>query len=194
MSTVVLTGGIASGKSTVAKLLADLGIRTLDTDLVATELSAPGGLAISPLREIFGAGCLASDGGMDRAAMRERVFKDPAQRKALESILHPLIRAEVARFLSDVQGERAVVAIPLYFESLGYRNRFNQVVTLDCPVETQLARLTRDRSMEHALAEKILNAQVPRQVRLQLADRVICNNQGREQLASKVESWVMSWQ
>ncbi len=193
MSIAVLTGGIASGKSTVALMLADRGIRMLDTDSVAAALTAPGGLAVLPLCEVFGQSCLGPDGAMDRAAMRERVFKDPAQRKVLEGILHPLIRLEVDRFLLEVKGVRAVVAIPLYFESLSYRGQFNQVVTLDCSVATQVDRLVADRSMDRALAISIVQVQVCRQVRLQLADQVICNNRDRDRLAASVDAWMQTW-
>ncbi|MBL8516283.1 MAG: dephospho-CoA kinase [Betaproteobacteria bacterium] len=193
MNAVALTGGIASGKSTVAGLLQAHRVPLLDTDSVAADLSRPGGRAIPALRDAFGAECLTVDGALDRPRMREQAFVDDNARLRLESILHPLIREEVEVFISSHLEERCAVAIPLFFESLGYRARFAEVVAVDCARSIQHERLVRDRGMAPALAEAILNVQVPRSIRLQLADRVLSNNTDLETLAIQVERWVGAW-
>jgi dephospho-CoA kinase len=193
VSAVVLTGGIASGKTTVARLLTGYSIAVLDTDAVAAALSGPRGEAIPALREAFGPDALTPEGGLDRAQMRERAFSDPAVRAGLERILHPLIREEVEAFLSAHESGRCAVAIPLYFESLGYRGRFQQVVSVDCPTHVQKERLVRDRNMAPELATSILGAQIPRRIRLQLADKVLCNNTNLDDLTLQVEDWAKEW-
>lgn len=193
MRAAALTGGIAAGKSTVARLLAEHDVALLDTDAVAADLSAPGGEAIPALREAFGPGCLTGEGALDRPKMREIVFADATARARLESILHPLIRSRVERFLAERRGQRCVVAIPLYFETLGYSGRFGEVVAVDCSVGTQRERLIQERKMDAALAEAILRSQSPRSIRLQLADRVLVNNAGLDALAQQVATWVRTW-
>lgn len=193
MSAAALTGGIATGKTTVAGLLEASGIPLLDTDAVSSELSGPGGLAIPALRESFGPDCLTQAGALDRPKMRAMVFSDSEARSRLEGILHPLIRARVEDFLLTHRENRCAVAIPLFFETLSYSGRFREVVAVDCSVGLQRERLTRDRKMDSSLVEAILGAQVPRAIRLQLADRVLVNNSGVESLTAQVQSWVREW-
>lgn len=193
MSAIALTGGIATGKSTVAQLLAAHAIPILDTDAVAAEISGSGGLAIPALIEAFGREFLTDTGALDRARMRNLVFADAAARSRLEGVLHPLIRDRVEAFLSDHAVDRCAVAIPLYFETLSYTGRFGEIVAVDCVAQQQRDRLIRDRNLDAATAEAILRAQVPRVIRLQLADRVLTNNADISALGSQVTSWVKSW-
>lgn len=193
MSAVALTGGIASGKSSVARLLEQYAIPCLDTDAVAAELSSAGGLAIPALQDAFGVGCLDSSGGLDRRKMRELVFSDAMARGRLEGILHPLIRMRTDAFLADQKDSRCAVAIPLFFEALAYRGRFSHVVVVDCASTIQRRRLIEDRGMEPKLADAIIGAQSRRVIRLQLADRVLVNNSHLSNLAAQVRSWVGGW-
>lgn len=193
MSAVALTGGIASGKSTVAGILKAHAIPLLDTDEVAANISGPGGLAIPALVDAFGPACVTPEGGLDRPRMRAMAFSDDAIRQRLERILHPLIRMKVEEFLSARAQERCAVAIPLYFESLTYRNRFSQVVLVDCATSVQRERLVHGRQMAPDIAEAILRVQASRFIRLQLADRVLVNNAGLGMLDEQVARWIQSW-
>lgn len=193
MSAAALTGGIATGKSTVAGILAESGVALLDTDAISAEISGPGGAAIPALRDAFGAGCLTGEGALDRPKMRDIVFSDAKVRSRLESILHPMIRARVEEFLAHNRRERCVVAIPLYFETLSYLGRFDEVIVVDCATRVQRDRLVLERKMDPALADAILRAQSPRSIRLQLADRIFVNNASLELLGLQVANWVRAW-
>lgn len=170
-----LTGGIGSGKSAAADEFARLGATVVDTDMIARELTEPGGAALPHLKSLFGDAFIAASGAMDRKAMRERVFSDPAAKRALEGLLHPMIREESARRISAASGPYVVHVVPLLVESHDYRARVDRVLVVDCPEELQVARV-RARS---ALAEKeirsIIAQQAPRAARLAAADDVIDN-------------------
>jgi dephospho-CoA kinase len=193
VTAAVLTGGIATGKSTVAAMLLAQGIPVLDTDAVSASLSGAGGAAIPALRDAFGPQCLGADGGLDRARMREAAFSNVEVRCRLEGVLHPMIRSEVDQFLARMAGKRCVVAVPLFFESLHYRNGFEHVVVLDCSVQLQVERLVRLRQMSPDLAAQIIRAQAPRAIKLQLANRVISNQLGAVQLRVQVFDWLSEW-
>ncbi|MDX2219770.1 MAG: dephospho-CoA kinase [Burkholderiales bacterium] len=193
MNAVALTGGIATGKSTVARLLAQHDIPLLDTDHVAADISAPSGSAIPALLKEFGPDCLTADGALDRPRMRNIVFSDASARARLEGILHPLIRERVNKFLADQGSARCAVAIPLYFEALGYAGRFREVVVVDCPTGVQLDRLVNERKMDLGVAQAILTSQSRRCIRLQLADRVLVNNADMDALSVQVSDWVRQW-
>lgn len=183
-----LTGGIGSGKSAVADALAARGAAVIDTDAIARELTAPGGAALSALAREFGAGVIGADGALDRAAMRGRVFADPAERRRLESILHPLIREESARRLAAARGPYAVLVVPLLFESGAWAGRVAQVVAVDCPEDLQVARTAARSGLAPAEVRAIMAAQWPRWRRLQAADRVVWNGGTREALEAQVEA------
>jgi len=174
-----LTGGIASGKSTVANLFAALGVPIIDTDLLAREVVEPGSPLLREITAHFGMQLLAPDGSLNRQELRARIFADPAERKWLEALLHPAIRK-----LTDERCD--IVAIPLLVET-GGAARFNRVLVVDCEPELQLARLTaRDgTTREEALA--MLAAQAPREARLAVADDVIRNDTDIANLRDQVE-------
>ena len=180
-----LTGGIASGKSAVARLFAERGVPVLDTDQIARDVVEPGQPALAEVAAAFGPGVLAADGRLDRGALRQHVFADPAARRRLEGILHPAIRAELARRAAAAGGPYQVWVIPLLVEGGGI-DRVDRVLVVDCPVETQLARLRARDGENDDSARRILAAQASREQRLAAADDVIINEGSLEALAPQV--------
>ncbi len=175
MFTVGLTGGIGSGKSTVAELFAELGAAVIDTDLVARRLTAPGSAALDAIRAAFTETVMRADGSLDRAALRHRVFGDAAARRQLEAILHPLIRSEVERELAALVAPYVLVVIPLLVETDAYRDVLNRVLVVDCPESLQIARVQARDGLDPAEVSAILAAQASRAERLAEADDVIVN-------------------
>jgi dephospho-CoA kinase len=183
---VGLTGGIASGKTTVANLFAALGITIVDTDLLAREVVEPGTALLMEIAAHFGAGILSDDGSLNRRALRDRVFADPAERRWLEERTHPVIRALTDARSDAAPGPYCIVAIPLLVETQG-QSRFNRVLVVDCDPQIQLARvMTRDGITREA-AVKMLAAQVSREARLAVADDVIRNDGDIAGLRDQVE-------
>jgi dephospho-CoA kinase len=172
---VGLTGGIGSGKSTVADLFAAQGAAVIDTDLIAHQLTAVGGAAIPAIKESFGAGLILPDGAMDRAAMRERVFADPAEKKRLEAIMIPLIRRSTREAAEQAQGAYLLFVVPLLVESGLWRQRVSRVLTVDCPEEVQLRRVMQRNNLSEAQVRAIIASQASRAERLAAADDVISN-------------------
>ena len=185
--TVGLTGGIGSGKSTVAELFAKLGVRVVDTDEIAHELTRAGGKAITPIRDAFGERAIAPDGSLDRAAMRTRAFGDPEARKRLEAILHPLIRAESARRVESASGPYAMLVIPLLVEGGVDRSRTARVLVVDCTEATQIERVMRRSGLSEAEVRAILASQATREQRLAAADDVVDNSGPQSALEGQVE-------
>ena len=183
--TVVLTGGIASGKSTVSDLFAELGVPVVDTDLIARELVQPGEPALNAVVDAFGRECLDARGALDRGRMRSIVFADPEARRHLESILHPLIGAEVRRRLSALDAAYCIVVIPLYAESSAY-GWIDRVLVVDVDETTQIARVMQRDGISRDLAQAMLTSQAGRQERLALADDVISNEGSIEALSAQV--------
>lgn len=188
MSYVVgLTGGIGSGKSAAAGCFAALGAPVVDTDAIAHELTAPGGAAIGPIRELFGAEVLTAAGALDRAAMRRRVFVNPAERKRLEGILHPMIRAESeSRLRTAAAADYAILVVPLLAETDSYRGRVDRVVVVDCPEELQIARVMARSGLSRAEVQSIMAVQATRTARLAIADDVIMNDAGLAELQARI--------
>lgn len=186
---VGLTGGIGSGKSAAAERFAALGAAIVDTDLIARALTAPGAAGIAPIRAAFGAAVIAADGALDRAAMRRIAFNDPAARKRLEAILHPLIRAESETRcrIAAADFPYIVLVVPLLVESGGYRERVDRVCVVDCPEEIQIARVMARSSLTRDEAAAILAAQATRAQRLAAADDVIDNSSGIAELVGQVD-------
>jgi dephospho-CoA kinase len=185
-----LTGGIGSGKSTVADALVARGAALVDTDQIAHALTAPGGAAIEPIRQAFGDAVIAPDGRMDRAAMRERAFSDPQARKLLESILHPLIRAVTDAGIAAALQNAApyvLVAIPLLVEGGGARGRFDRVLVVDCPADVQVERVMRRSGLARTQVDAIMAAQATREQRLAMADDVVDNGGSPDALPAQVE-------
>ena len=190
-----LTGGIGSGKTHVANLLAGWGASVIDTDQIAHALTAPEGLAIAPIRETFGADLIGPDGALDRARMRELVFATPSKRKALEGILHPLIAQEVFVQAQAATGLYAVFVVPLLIESGRWRDRIDRLCVVDCEETTQIERVQARSGIPIDTIRRILAAQATRAQRLAVADDIIVNsaNTTLEELEKQVlvlhEGW-----
>ncbi|KAB0536822.1 dephospho-CoA kinase [Xanthomonas cissicola] len=174
---VGLTGGIASGKSALAAEFEKLGVPVIDADVIARQVVMPGPV-LDCIIDYFGPGILLPDGTLDRSALRKIVFADLTQRKALEAITHPAIRAELQRAAQAAEGPYAIVAIPLLTEA-GGRAAYpwlNRVLVIDAPVELQHARLMRRDGSTPELADQMIAAQASREQRLALADDVVVND------------------
>ncbi|MBO9793527.1 MULTISPECIES: dephospho-CoA kinase [Xanthomonas] len=174
---VGLTGGIASGKSALAVEFEKLGVPVIDADVVARQVVMPGPV-LDCIIDYFGPGILLPDGTLDRSALRKIVFADLTQRKALEAITHPAIRAELQRAAQAAEGPYAIVAIPLLTEA-GGRAAYpwlDRVLVIDAPVELQHARLMRRDGSTPELADQMIAAQASREQRLALADDVVVND------------------
>ncbi len=169
-----LTGGIASGKSTVAEMFRSLGAPIIDTDVIAREVVAPGRPALDDIRERFGSRVLTAEGELDRAAMRLLVFSDEHMRKKLEEIVHPRIRDETFRQASAAGGPYQILVVPLLAES-PLRHFVDRVLVVDCDQNTQVERLLARDTDTREQAERILAAQARREDRLAIADDVIIN-------------------
>lgn len=174
---VGITGGIGSGKTTVADMFAARGAAIIDTDLIAHQLTAPGGAAIAAIRAQFGDAFLTADGAMDRPRMRAYVFSKPAAKERLEAILHPLIRTEVERAARQAQGEYLMFVVPLLVESgPPWKQRVSRVLVVDCQEQTQVRRVMSRSGLPEAQVRAIMAAQATRQQRLAAADDVIDND------------------
>jgi dephospho-CoA kinase len=171
---VGLTGGIASGKSTVARLFEALGVPVIDTDVLAREVVAPGSPLLPQIAARFGAGVLAPDGSLDRAALRTLVFANPAARTELEQLTHPAIRALLEERSAALGGEYQLLVIPLLVET-SRRTAVDRVLVVDCSEAMQIRRLQARDGSTLEQARQILAAQVSRDARLKAADDVIVN-------------------
>lgn len=176
MFVVGLTGGIGSGKSTVANLFAAHGVPLVDTDLIAHRITAPHGIAMPQIAAEFGDSFVAADGSLDRARMRTLVFADEGARKRLEGITHPLIRAETEREQREAQGPYVIVVVPLLVESGSWKKRVNRVLTVDCSVDTQISRVMSRNGFSREQVLAIIARQATREARLAAADDVIDND------------------
>lgn len=180
-----LTGGIASGKSTVADEFAALGITIIDADVISRELVEPGRPALARIVEIFGPEVLDHAGRLDRRRLRERVFADPSQRKQLEEVLHPAVRTEMTRQSQLATGPYQVLVIPLLVENhLGHM--VDRTLVVDAPEETQLQRLQVRDAVGPEQARRMLAAQSSRTARLAAADDVITNTGSLADLKTQV--------
>ena len=179
---VGLTGGIGSGKSAAAAEFGRLGASVVDTDAIAHDLTRPGGAAVAHVRALFGEAFVLPTGAMDRKAMRERVFADPAAKQALESLLHPMIRDEAERLIAAAAGPYVIYVVPLLIESGDYRRRVDRVLVVDAPEALQVERVRLRSGLGEAEVRAIMAHQVPRAVRLAAADDVIDNGGPLEQL------------
>lgn len=170
-----LTGGIGSGKSTVAALLQQCGATVIDADAISRACTAPGGDAIAGIRNAFGPDFITPDGALDRDRMRACVFAQPEARQRLEAIVHPLIQAGLDRQYAAVQGDCAVFDLPLLVESPGWRERLDTVWVVDCAPETQVQRVMARSGWPREQVLAVLAAQASRAQRLAVADTVIDN-------------------
>lgn len=172
---VGVTGGIGSGKSSVADAFARLGVPVVDTDAIAHELSAPGAAGQRAVAAAFGQGSVAPDGSLNRPWLRQRAFADPAFRERLEALLHPLIGAETLRRIARWNAPYGLVVVPLLFESGRLLREVNRVLVVDCPEDAQVARVVTRSGLTAAEVRAIMAAQIPRNERLARADDVIDN-------------------
>lgn len=174
---VGLTGGIGSGKSTVANLFLELGVTVIDTDAISHQLTQSGGKAIPAIGVAFGEEYITKTGALDRAKIRQLVFSNPAAKQKLENILHPLI-FDQAKFQAEASSTPYIlVVVPLLFETASFRNWVQRSLTVDCSEATQLARITQRQGMNEQTALAIIKQQMPRSQRLLLTDDTI-NNEG----------------
>lgn len=177
-----LTGGIGSGKSTVAGMLAEHGAAIIDSDAISRATTGPGGAALPFIAETFGHQMIGADGALDRAAMRQLVFSDPSARLRLEAIVHPLVSKETERLahVAAAQGTQCLVFdVPLLVESgVRWRGRLDRVLVIDCPPEVQIARVMARNGLERADVQRIIDVQASRASRLAAADQVIFNGAG----------------
>lgn len=173
---VGVTGGIGSGKSTVAALFAALGAGVVDTDAISRQLTAPGGAAIPAIREKFGDDFINEDGSLSRTVMRERVFNHPPARKQLEAIMHGRIRDAVMAALEAASEPYVLLVVPLLIEVGSYRPILSRVLVVDCEEENQINRASIRAGMTPTAVRAIMAAQTDRKTRLRVADDVIENN------------------
>lgn len=170
-----LTGGIGSGKSTVAAMLNQQGAEVVDADALARQSTAVGGAAISAIQSHFGSDYIAADGSMNRNRMRERVFSDNSARRLLESLVHPHVVEAIRRIAATSSAPLLVFDIPLLVESAHWRHQFDQIWIVDCQHHTQVARVVQRNGWTVAQVEAVISHQSPRQQRLDAADGVLFN-------------------
>lgn len=182
-----VTGGIGTGKTAVCNLFAKLGVETIDADEIARVVVAPGQPALAELVAAFGPSILTTDGNLDRKKLREVVFRDDALRRRLEDILHPRIRAEMSKRLTQQIGPYCLLCVPLLLET-GESPEVDRVLVVDSAVETQRTRASARDGTSPEEVEHIIRVQMPREQRLAKADDIIDNNGSLEQLEQQVET------
>lgn len=193
MTMIGLTGGIASGKSTAAQRLVEHGAVLIDADAVVRELQAPGGAAIAPMLEAFGPEILQADGSLDRPALGQHVFADPAARQRLNAIIHPLVRERSEQLVEQARAQRgpeAVIVrdIPLLVET-GHAGQMDLVLVIEAPRAQRIRRMVQDRGMSAEDAAARIDAQASDEQRRAVADDVLVNDGTREQLLTQVDAW-----
>jgi len=171
-----LTGGIGSGKSTVAQLLQDRGASVIDADAISRACTQRGGSAMPAVARSFGQAFIAQDGSLDRQRMREHVFTNPDARRLLESIVHPLVAQEIQRLAKAATSHCLVFDVPLLVESPRWRPQLDLVLVVDCEIETQIRRVASRSGLDRTAIKHIVGSQSPRDKRLAAADLVIFNN------------------
>jgi dephospho-CoA kinase len=185
MLVVALTGGVGSGKSSVAALLGRVGVPVIDADEISRALTAPGSPVLDLIAQELGIGVINAGGHLDRAAVRALVFSDPLARERLESILHPRIRAEMLQRLTRLSAPYAVLEIPLLFEA-GQTDVADRILVVDLPESEQIRRVQRRSGLDVAEIQRIVDSQAPRSRRLEGADDVIDNSGDPEALVEQV--------
>jgi dephospho-CoA kinase len=196
VATIGLTGGIGSGKSTVASRWAAAGAWLVDTDAIARELTAPGGAALTALVHAFGPTLIGADGALDRERMRSIAFVDATAKARLEAVLHPLIGAAAAERAAQAAGRPVVFDVPLLTESSPWRTRVDRVLVVDCPEGVQVRRvLARSKGWDEAAVRRVIEQQASRHARRAIADAVIHNGEHTplDQLTSDVQALWSAW-
>lgn len=183
---VGLTGGIGSGKTSAANFFSALCIDIVDTDVIAHELTQPKGAAIDAIRQTFTDQFITTDGALNREEMRRLVFSDNGSRRKLETILHPLIRREVARRAALFSAPYGIIVVPLLLETGQYRELIHRILVVDCVERVQIARATARTGLDESAIRAIMATQLSREERLQQADDVIANDADLPNLARQV--------
>lgn len=186
MLKVGLTGGIGCGKTRVSNLFQSLNVPVIDADCVARDLLKPDQLALRKVVEHFGEMILLTDGSLDRAQLRQRIFNNPSERKQLDAIMHPLIFTEIKSRIDQLNSSYIIVVIPLLFETFAQR-KVDRVLLIDCPVDIQIARVSARDHVDHRHVEAIIASQCPREQRLALTHDVIFNGAAEGSLAEAVK-------
>jgi dephospho-CoA kinase len=192
-----LTGGIGSGKSAVAKRLAELGATVIDSDQIAHDITAPHGAAIAPIQARFGPQLLAADGSLDRPKMRHLAFNDPGALQSLEAITHPLIHTETlrqARLAYQKGALYLVFMVPLLVESGYWSEVIDHLVVVDCPPELQIARVMQRSNLDRSEIEQIMRKQALREDRLAVADTILLNDGSLDKLIPQIDAlhqWII---
>ncbi|WP_404357725.1 dephospho-CoA kinase [Methylotuvimicrobium sp. KM1] len=186
MLKIGLTGGIGSGKTTIADLFAKLDVPVIDADDIAREVVEPGSQALEQIRNAFGERVIAADGNLDRGAMRELVFADTEQKRKLEAIVHPMVRQSILKRVASLDASYCVICIPLLVES-GMVNLVDRVLVVDCPVETQIERVTKRDCLDEKIVRAIIASQATREQRKALANDLIDNATSDSMLAEQVK-------
>jgi dephospho-CoA kinase len=190
---IALTGGIASGKSTVSQMFDALGVPVIDADQVARDVVAPGTPLLAQVLEVFGQQLLRPDGSLDRTGLRRQVFADSTKRRQLESLLHPAITVRTGRLAASAGGPYQIHVIPLLVET-NAAGQFDRILLVDCPEALQLARLLAREGVDEQLARAMLGAQAGREARLAAADDVIINDGAAADLVPKVAALHQKYQ
>jgi dephospho-CoA kinase len=190
MKIIGLTGGIGSGKSTVATLFAELGVPIIDTDVIAHTLSKAPSVALDQIAKEFGLRFIQEDGSLDRARMREHIYSDADAKAKLENIFHPLIKKVVIQQLDQqaIQTPYVILVVPLLFETSTYRSTIDRSLLVDCSVERQIERVQARNGLKNAEIEAIIANQLPRKARIELANDIILNESSLAHLQSSVSS------
>jgi dephospho-CoA kinase len=189
-----LTGGIGSGKSTVAAMLAAKGAAVVDSDVIARRLTLPGGAAVPAIAAAFGGDIVDNSGGLDRDRMRALAFTDPQAKRRLEAILHPLISAETEREAAASSAAVKVFDVPLLVESGRWRSRVDRVLVVDCSEDTQVRRVVERAAWSAEMAHAVIAQQASRAARLACADAVIHNDGiSLAELAMQVDTLWSQW-
>ena len=183
--TIGLTGGIGSGKSTVARLFSELGIAVFDTDSIAKELVSPGQPALQEIKSAFGNDYILESGDLNRDLVKQKIFENENLRQQLESILHPKIREQLQSAIASSESPYCIAVIPLLLEK-NWQNDVDRVLVIDLPEEAQLTRTVSRDGISEALANKIMQTQVSRSKRLSQANDIIDNSGSLDQLAPQV--------
>lgn len=184
---VGLTGGIGSGKSTVAELFAELGVPIIDTDIISHQLTQAGGTAIASIQQKFGNEYIDSAGALNRDLMRQRVFSDPLAKQNLESILHPLILSQARSRAEANTAPYVMLIVPLLFESSDYRHWLDRTLLVDCTENTQIRRAVSRSGLSESAVRSIMSQQLTRSQRALLADDIIQNEGDLSALKPQVE-------
>ena len=182
-----LTGGIGSGKTTVANGFAKLGVPLIDADLIARELVEPGQAALEKIRGVFGPGCITAKGRLDRAHIQQRIFNDKTLRLRLEAILHPEIRKRIKALIANIRAAYCIVVIPLLLET-GQSDLVDRILVIDAAEEEQIKRVAARDKLSHNAIIRIMHTQTDRETRLASADDIIVNNSDLQTLTSQIQS------